>query len=205
MKLIVGLGNPGFDYTNNRHNVGFACLSYFAKQHDITLNKKQGQARVGIAEIDDIPITLARPQIFMNLSGEVVAYLVDRYQIDTEDLIIIHDDLDLPFGRVRIRRDGGSGGHNGVESVMNSLESSDFIRLRIGIGRPPVESPYSRDEIIGYVLGDFTEEEKEVMIKIFAHVSKALECLITEGLVSAMNRYNGDIDDLSDRTVEMNR
>jgi peptidyl-tRNA hydrolase, PTH1 family len=198
MKLIVGLGNPGSDYSNNRHNAGYACISYFAKQRGFTLNKKQGQARVGTGNIGDIQIVLARPQTYMNLSGEAVEYLVNRYGIEIKDLIVIHDDLDLPLGKLRIRLDGGSGGHNGVESIINSLGSPDFIRVRMGIGRPEVDSPYSRGEVVDYVLGNLTDEENQSLIKAFSRVNEALETLVLKGLEAAMNKYNRDVDTVSE-------
>jgi peptidyl-tRNA hydrolase, PTH1 family len=194
MKLIVGLGNPGSDYVNNRHNVGYACISYFAKQHVITLSRKQGQARVGTGNIGDFQIVLARPQTYMNVSGEAVEYLVNRYGIDIKDLIVIHDDLDLPMGKLRIRLNGGSGGHNGVESIINCLGSPDFIRVRIGIGRPEVDSPYSRGEVVDYVLGNLTDEENHTLVKSFSRVNEALEVLILKGLEAGMNKYNRDVD-----------
>jgi PTH1 family peptidyl-tRNA hydrolase len=194
MKLIVGLGNPGLDYKSNRHNTGFAAINIFAKQHSITFDKKQGKARVGAGSIGNIQIVLARPQTYMNSSGDAVEYLVNRYKIDLKDLIVIHDDLDLPLGKLRIRLNGGSGGHNGVESIINELGSPDFIRVRIGIGRPEVESPYSRGEVVDYVLGDLTEEENRTLIRAFSRANEALECLVIAGLEAAMNKYNRDTD-----------
>jgi peptidyl-tRNA hydrolase, PTH1 family len=202
MKLIVGLGNPGSDYKDNRHNLGYACIGFFAKQHGIVLNKKQGQARVGTVVIGDIQIVLARPQTYMNLSGEAVEYLVNRYGIDSNDLIVVHDDLDLPLGKLRIRLDGGSGGHNGVESIINSLGNPDFIRVRMGIGRPEVESPYARGEVVDYVLGNLTDDENQSLIKAFSRVNEALEVLILKGLEAAMNKYNREIDTASELKKE---
>ncbi len=188
MKLIVGLGNPGSGYSRNRHNIGFACLRYFARKYDIRLDKKQSQARTGSGEIECETIILARPQTFMNLSGQSVSRLVNRFKVDIDNLIVIHDDLDLPLGRIRIRQGGGSGGHKGIESVIGGLGSQDFIRIRIGIGRPSESA--SEDEIIGFVLSDFTPEEERVEKKVIARVSDTILCLLAEGLETAMNRYN---------------
>ncbi len=136
VKLIVGLGNPGQVYTNNRHNIGFICLKYLARTQGIKLDKKQGKARIGRGEIAGAEAVLARPQTYMNLSGESVVLLVRKFDIKLDDLLVIHDDLDLPLGKIRISRGSGSGGHNGVSSIIYSLGSQDFSRLRVGIGRP---------------------------------------------------------------------
>jgi len=190
MKLIVGLGNPGFSYANNRHNVGFVCLSSFAKSHDISFDKKQGQARIGTGEIADNPVILARPQTYVNASGEAVNYLVNRYQVDLTDLIVIHDDLDLPLGKLRIKQGGGSGGHRGIESIIDWLESPDFVRVRIGIGRPLDIGENKETAIVNYVLNDFTDEEKQVMTPVVTRVGDALLYWITDGLDAAMNKFN---------------
>lgn len=160
MKLIVGLGNPGFGYTNNRHNVGFVCVSSFAKRHDISFDRKQGQARIGIGEIADNPVIIVRPQTYVNASGEAINYLINRYQVDLKELIVIHDDLDLPLGKIRIKQGGGSGGHHGIESITDWLGSPDFVRVRIGIGRPLDIGENKETAIINFVLSDFTDEEK---------------------------------------------
>jgi PTH1 family peptidyl-tRNA hydrolase len=189
MKLIVGLGNPGLFYSNNRHNIGFMCISYFAKQHDITFDKKKGNARIGTGMINGEEVVLARPQTYMNASGEAVCYLAERFKIKPDDLIIIHDDLDLPLGRIRIRQGGSAGGHNGIKSIIGCLESPKFVRVRIGIGRPQ-ETEDKSGEVIDYVLGGFSKEEKEVITPAISRVSEALDILISDGLQAAMNKYN---------------
>ncbi|MCJ7763756.1 MAG: aminoacyl-tRNA hydrolase [Dehalococcoidales bacterium] len=188
MKLIVGLGNPGSGYSKNRHNVGFTCLRHLAHKHGISLNKKQSEARTGSGKIEGETVTLARPQTFMNLSGQSVSRLLKKLKLSLDDLIVIHDDLDLPLGRIRIRQSGGSGGHNGIKSLISELGSQDFIRIRIGIGRP---SGYaSEDDVIDFVLSDFTPEERMVIKKAVDEASDAAICLLAEGLETAMNRYN---------------
>jgi len=189
MKLIVGLGNPGQSYANNRHNIGFACLSYFAKAHGIRFDKKQGKARTGTGEVGGIKVVLARPQTYMNLSGESVSRLVRRFKVGLSDLTVIHDDLDLPPGKIRIRRGGSSGGHKGIDSIIACLKSQDFVRLRVGIGRSATIEP-SEDDIIDYVLSDFSPEEKRALTGVIPRVSEAILCLLTEGLTAAMNKYN---------------
>jgi PTH1 family peptidyl-tRNA hydrolase len=190
MKLIVGLGNPGLKYSKNRHNIGFTCLRHFARRHSIHLDKKQSLARTGSGKIEGENIILARPQTYMNLSGQSVSRLVNKLKLNLDDLIVIHDDLDLPLGRIRIRQGGGSGGHKGMESVIGELGSQDFIRIRIGIGRPSENA--SEDEIIGFVLSDFTPEEEQIVKKAIARVSDAIIRLITKGLETAMNTYNSN-------------
>ncbi len=193
MKLIVGLGNPGRGYANNRHNVGFICLSHFARTQGIRFDKKQGCARIGTGEVADSKVVVAKPQTYMNLSGQSVSRLIKKFDINLDDLLVIHDDLDLPLGRIRIRYGGGSGGHNGVDSIINALGSQDFIRLRVGIGRPVKNEDStepSDDEIITYVLSDFTPDEKQAITQVIPKVTEAIYCLLTEGLTSAMNRYN---------------
>ena len=193
MKLIVGLGNPGRGYTNNRHNVGFICLNYFAKEQGIRFDKKQGRARIGVGEVAGSEVMVARPQTYINLSGQSVSLLVKKFNIDLNNLLVIHDDLDLPLGKIRIRYGGGSGGHNGVESIITELGSQDFIRIRVGIGRPSAigdSAEISEADIITYVLSDFTPEGKQTIIQVIPRVSEAILCLLTEGLVAAMNKYN---------------
>jgi len=191
MKLIVGLGNPGKTYTNNRHNIGFMCLSHFAKTQGIQFDKKQGQARVGSGEVADSQVLLAKPQTYMNRSGQAVNRLVNKFKIDLNDLLVIHDDLDLPLGTIRFRHGGSSGGHKGIDSIIYELEGHDFLRLKIGIGRPLTPIPeIIEDDIVSYVLSDFTSEEKLIVNQVIPRVSEAILCLITEGLTIAMNKYN---------------
>ncbi len=191
MKLIVGLGNPGRGYANNRHNLGFMCLNHFARTQGIRFDKKQGQARIGSGEIADNKAVLAKPQTYMNRSGQSVSRLVNKFNINPDDLIIIHDDLDLPLGTIRIRRSGGSGGHKGIDSIISYLESQDFSRLRIGIGRPTTPSAeITEADIIAYVLSDFTPEEEQVITQVIPRASEAILCLLTEGLAAAMNKFN---------------
>ncbi len=200
MKLIVGLGNPGRGYTNNRHNLGFMCVNHFARTHSIKFDKKQGKARIGTGEVAGSEVVVARPQTYMNLSGQAVSALVNRFKISLDDLIVIHDDLDLPLGKMRIRPGGSSGGHKGVGSTMSYLEMQgfvreheDFVRIRVGIGRPIMDEGSPRDretQIIDYVLSDFTPDEKQVVTEALPRVSEAILCILTEGLMAAMNKYN---------------
>ncbi len=189
MKLIVGLGNPGFGYAGNRHNIGFMCIRHLARMHGIRFDKKQGQARTGTGEINGEKVVLARPQTFMNTSGESIGRLVKKLKISPSDLIVIHDDLDLPTGKVRIRQGGRSAGHKGIDSIMAHLGSQDFYRVRVGIGRPDI-SEEKEEAVITYVLSKFTPEEKKIINRAIPEVSRAIVCLLTEGITIAMNKYN---------------
>ena len=189
MKLIVGLGNPERRYVNNRHNIGFMCLNHFAKAQGIRFDKKKGQARIGTGKVAGNAVVLAKPQTYMNLSGESVSRLMAKFNAGLDDLLIIHDDLDLLLGKIRIRRGGSSAGHKGIDSIITCLGSQDFTRIRIGIGRPNI-TEISEDDIIAYVLSDFTPEEKQIISQLIPKVSEAILYFLDEGLVAAMNRYN---------------
>ena len=193
MKLIVGLGNPGRGYANNRHNAGFICLNHFARMQDIRFDKKQGKARIGTGEVAGSKVVVAKPQTYMNLSGRSVSLLVKKFNVSFDNLLVIHDDLDLPLGKIRIRHGGSSGGHKGIESIISCLGSQNFVRIRVGIGRPVKNegfTEFSEDEIINYVLSDFTPDEKQAITQVIPTVSEAILCLLTEGPVAAMNKYN---------------
>ena len=191
MKLIVGLGNPGRVYANNRHNIGFICINQFARTHGIKFDRKQGRARIGMGKVAGNEVVLAKPQTYVNLSGKSVSQLVPKFNISLDDLIIIHDDLDLPLGKIRLSYGSSSGGHKGIDSIINYLESQNFIRIRVGIGRPD-KAEISDDEIIAYVLSDFTPEQKQAIVQAIPRVTEAILCLLTDGLTQAMNKYNRD-------------
>jgi len=193
MKLIVGLGNPGRGYAHNRHNIGFLCLNHLARANGIRFDRKQSKARVGMGEVGGEEVVLARPQTYMNHSGESVGLLMKRFKVGLDDLLIVHDDLDLPLGKIRVSHGSSSGGHKGADSIISSLGSRDFVRIRVGIGRPPPppdSTPITEDDIVAYVLSDFTPEEKRTMSQVIPRVSEAIYCLLSKGLVEAMNRFN---------------
>jgi len=193
MKLIVGLGNPGFLYTRNRHNVGFMCVSHLARVQKIRFDRKQGQARTGIGHIAGHRVVLARPQTYMNASGESVSALLKRLNVKPADLIVIHDDLDLPVGKIRLRLGGSSGGHKGIDSIIARTGTPDFYRVRVGIGRPEAEtgaSDLKEEVVIDYVLSDFAPEEKKVIDETIPIVGEAIAYLLSAGLAAAMNKYN---------------
>ncbi len=192
MKLIVGLGNPGRDYVNNRHNVGFKCLDAFAREHGIAIKQHEARSRTGTGEVDGVKVILAKPQTFMNNSGIAVAALMRQYKLSTEDIIVIYDDLDLPLGKIRIRAKGSSGGHKGMQSIIDHIGRQDFARIRVGIAPAQSEEDSSAPEVdaVEHVLSDFTPEEKAVMKEVYPAVAAAIHCLLTEGIAAAMNKYN---------------
>lgn len=194
MKLIIGLGNPGQKYTNNRHNLGYMCLTDFANAHKIKLDKREGLARVGKGEIGGETVILARSQTYMNESGQAVRKLVERYRLKPDEVIVIHDDMDLPLGKIRIRLGGGAAGHNGIKSIINQLGTPDFTRLRVGIGRPGETRGTHDDEVIDFVLTNFSGEEKKFIDHVIPKVREALENLIVEGLNATMNKYNRQLN-----------
>lgn len=193
-RLIVGLGNPGEKYAGSRHNIGFMCLDRFAQDRDLVFTRSQSRAKIAEGRIGNHDVVLAKPHTFMNLSGESVGRLVRKLKVKTENLIIIHDDLDLPSGRIRIRLGGSSAGHKGINSIVAHLGGNqEFIRVRIGIGRPNgLESGKSdEDEVITYVLGTFSAEEKIIINDVIVGASEVLQSLLVEGLTATMNKFNG--------------
>lgn len=187
MKLVVGLGNPGSKYQNNRHNVGFMIADRFADRFDIHLDIKKKKAVFGRGSCNGVTVTVLKPQTFMNLSGEAVLYLASFLKVKTRDIIVVADDTELAFGRIRIKKRGGSGGHNGIKSLINSLKSEDFPRLKFGIGRP---APDSRQELCDYVLHDFSRGEMDALERQSDRAVDALAVMVSESVEEAMNRYN---------------
>jgi len=195
VKLIIGLGNPGRRYEKSRHNLGFMCVNHLAREFNIRMNKSLGKARTGKGRIAGSEVLLARPQTYMNLSGESVKLLLNNTRTSMGELIVIHDDLDLPVGKIRVRFGGGSGGHKGINSIFQETGSRDFCRIRIGIGRPPRfkdKIDIQEDDVIDYVLSNFTPDEKKIIEKSIPLASEAVVALITEGLTVTMNKYNSN-------------
>jgi PTH1 family peptidyl-tRNA hydrolase len=192
MKLIVGLGNPGREYAHNRHNTGFHCIGYLARKHSVTIKQIQCHSRTGKGNICGQEVILVKPVTYVNNSGNAVAGLTRKYKITAEDIIVICDDLDLPTGKIRIRDSGTAGGHKGIKSIISSLGTRDFCRIKIGIGRPSADTVSKMDDsyIIDYVLSDFTTEEKALMDDAIIRAAEAIECIITVGVTAAMNKFN---------------
>ncbi|MDX1413965.1 MAG: aminoacyl-tRNA hydrolase [Candidatus Promineifilaceae bacterium] len=182
--LIVGLGNPGKKYVANRHNIGFMAVNRFADNHQLALNRTQNRSRVGSGRVADRAIVLAKPQTFMNRSGEAVAGLARFYKIAPVHILVVYDELDLPFGAIRLREKGGAGGHNGMRSVIQHI-GEGFPRLRLGIGRPP-----GRMDPAAYVLQDFRGKELEVVSQILDAAAAAMESFIRDGIDLAMTWHN---------------
>ena len=191
MELIIGLGNPGRTYTRNRHNAGFMCLNYFARLHSVRFDRRQCRAKVGIGEMGSEQLLLAKPQTFMNLSGRSVACLVNKHGIPLSNLLIIYDDMDLPSGKIRLRKSGSSGGHKGMNSIISTLGSEMFSRIRVGIGRPEAgEQSMSEDAVVDYVLSNFSRQEEAIIKPAITKVSEAIDFFITKGIEAAMDKFN---------------
>ena len=184
MKVIVGLGNPGVRYKANRHNIGFQVVDRLAEANHIRNSTKRLKSFYGAGKIDSEEVVLAKPMTFMNRSGEAVTRLVDFFNVGMEDLIVVHDDLDLPLGRLRFKRRGGDGGHQGLRSIIEAMGKNTFLRLKVGIGRPPRGM-----EAADYVLSDFDEIQQPLLSEVLSCAAEALTVLLSEGLQTAMNRY----------------
>jgi peptidyl-tRNA hydrolase, PTH1 family len=193
MKLIIGLGNPGKIYARNRHNVGFRSIDYLAKLHTIGTHRRQCHAQIGTGQIAEVKVVLAKPVTFVNQSGEAAGCLLRSYDLKPSDFIVIHDDLDLPLGKLRLRPDGSAGGHKGMNSIISGLGSEDIPRIKVGIGRPmnPDGTAITDEEkIVDYVLSDFTPKEDDIIKAAIAQVAKAIQSILTEGVTAAMNKFN---------------
>ena len=189
MHLIVGLGNPGAEYAKTRHNAGFLLVEKLAAQWKTNwANERKFMARVAKAERSGKKVLLCEPQTFMNLSGEAVGSVINFYQVPLGNVLVAVDDADLPFGEIRLRPGGGSGGHHGLESLTQHLGSKEYARLRIGIGRKS-----DAREITNYVLGKFDSSENEMLEKILERAAGQIECWLGHGLQKAMNQFNGAI------------
>lgn len=187
--LIAGFGNPGREYMHTRHNVGFMTIDRLCKKLDVFLGKMQANALTATYKGSGLRIILAKPQTYMNLSGQSVSGLLNFYKIPMERLLVIHDDLDVPFGSLRIRPSGGSGGQKGLGSTIDRLGSQDFARLRIGIGRPP-----GRMDSADYVLQSFSSADQQMLDAVLDSAAEAALLFVREGLDTAMNRFNGSIE-----------
>src|SRR5688572_19585415 len=186
--LLIGLGNPGREYKDTRHNIGFMLVDLLAERLNARGMKVQSKAIVISALYEERKIILAKPQTYMNLSGQSVQGLLHFYKIPFENLLVAHDDLDIPFGTIRIRPTGGPGGQRGMASTIEKLGTKDFPRLRLGIGRPP-----GRMDPKAYVLQDFSKEEMKLLPDVLDRSTDAAFEFILKGLNAAMNKFNGDV------------
>lgn len=185
MKLIVGLGNPGTQYAETRHNIGFMVVSHLAKRAGIALKRKGYQGFYGVGRVAGEEVTILLPQTYMNCSGESVAPACQSLGVNPGDLIVVHDEIDLAFGCLRVKTGGGHGGHNGLRSIGGTLGENGYARLRMGIGRPPAGG-----DVSGHVLSRFNATERILLQQYFEVAADALELLLREGAQEAMNRYN---------------
>ena len=187
MRIIVGLGNPGGRYAGTRHNIGFRCVDAIAQAWGIPISQRRAKAVLGIGRHLDQDVVLAKPRTFMNNSGEGVGYLLTRFSAQPSDLLVVYDEMALPLGRLRVRAAGSDAGHNGIRSIIDALNTQDFPRMRIGIGRPEQVGGN-----ISHVLDRFSPEEEKVIAQMVEQVILAGECLLEENLDRVMNRFNTD-------------
>lgn len=185
MYLIVGLGNPGQKYQNTRHNMGFLTLQALARRHQISTEKRKFESHYGLGEILLKKVILLTPLTYMNLSGPAVGSFLRYFQISSDGLIVIHDDLDLPWTRMRITNQGGAAGHKGLLSIIDQIQTREFIRIRLGIGRPPERIPPE-----SYVLEPLSAEERKELPLLIGRACEAIEVIIEQGITTAMNRFN---------------
>jgi PTH1 family peptidyl-tRNA hydrolase len=187
LKLIVGLGNPGLEYALSPHNLGFMAVDRLAEGCGAKVAKKEAQSLTGKATLAGQAVLLAKPQTYMNLSGAAVARLLARYSIEPEEMVVLFDDLDLPLGMIRIRRQGTAGGHNGMKSIIGAIQADEFVRVRMGI-QPDSNSPL--EEATPYLLGNFRRRELGAVSDLLDQAVDAVHMILREGPRKAMNRFN---------------
>lgn len=185
MKIIAGLGNPGSEYEKTKHNVGFMFVDALAEKLGVTDWKDKFDAKIGEARIGVEKVLLVKPQTYMNESGQAIGPLMNFYKLDVEDLIVIHDDMDIPAGTIRIRKKGSAGGHNGIKSVLAHVGDEHFARVRIGIGRP-----LPGWTVVNHVLAPFVPEDVPKIDEAIKYLVPAVECIVTDDVDKAMNQYN---------------
>lgn len=182
--VICGLGNPGKEYENTRHNIGFHALDFLAEKEGISITKKKFHALIGEGRIGSERVILAEPQTYMNASGQAVREIVSYFKIPTDHLIAVYDDFDIPLGSLRIRKFGSAGTHNGMRSIVKELGTEDFPRIRIGTGKK------DKGDLIRFVIGDFQEDEKKIVKEAAELAADAAVAIVEQGIDLAMNRYN---------------
>jgi len=185
LKLVVGLGNPGERYADTRHNIGCMVVVRLAARAGVALKRPAYQGLCGVGRLVGEEATLLLPQTYMNRSGASVAPACQSLGIAPGDLIVVHDEIDLPFGTLRIKVGGGHGGHNGLRSIIDALGHGDFIRVRLGVGRPPVDG-----DVSGYVLSRFASAERQALVDLLEQAAAAVETILTRGPAATMNEFN---------------
>lgn len=188
MYLIIGLGNPESDYANTRHNMGFNVINKLSEKYNIEVKKDKFKALFGSGVIEGEKVILVKPQTFMNLSGEAVQEFVNFYKIPLENVLVIYDDVDIEPGKIRIRKNGSAGGHNGMKSIVSHLSSEKFPRVRVGIGKP-----HGQKDMIAHVIGGIDDEDKELLDKGVNLATEAVIETLKNNIDSAMNKYNVNI------------
>lgn len=196
--MVVGLGNPGRQYAHTRHNVGFMTLDELERRHGVSAVSQRMGAWTARTRIDAMDVLLVKPQTFMNLSGEAVGQVWRWHKLDLEDVLVVSDDIDLPFERLRLRARGSAGGHNGLRSIFRHLGSSEVARLKIGVGRP------DHSEARDYVLSSFQSEEREALPLLLSRAADAVELVLREGIEAAMNVVNA-VETTTQRAVEIKK
>lgn len=189
-KLVIGLGNPGEEYKNHRHNIGFIIIDKLAQNLSLKFDNNKKKSLFTRAKLNNTDFILLKPQTFMNLSGESAIYISKFFNIKPEDIIVIYDDMDIPFGTFKIKKGGSSGGHNGIKSLIAQLQTDDFIRLRVGIGRPSFGK-----KVNDYVLSSFSKSEREnIDNDLGENVIEAIKTILFESYIIAQNKYNKRIN-----------
>ena len=195
-KYIIGLGNPGREYTNSRHNIGFLILEKFSNKYNSEfILKNKLKSWCSEFKVNNISYKLFLPNTFMNKSGDAVRAIVEWYKVDLDQLYIVVDDIDLPLGKIRFRKKGSSGGHNGLKSIIEQLQTQNFNRIRVGVGSPPLIDKKSNFNTISFVLGNISSEEKIVLDKVYKHVIESLEQLNIKKedfIINKLNSFNVD-------------
>jgi len=198
--MIAGLGNPGRRYSKTRHNIGFLVLDLFASRQKASWREQKGHAKIASHVFGGTRILLVKPEAFMNRSGQVVSKILDDSGVPTESLIVVHDDMDLAFEAMKLKKGGGSGGHKGIESILGKLGSDRFLHVKMGIGRPQPEQ-----EPEDYVLGAFSDEQSARLPQFLLRGAEALECILEQGIDRAMNLFNtrirGDVEEAEQGTT----
>ena len=185
MKLIVGVGSPGSTYKDTRHNIGFKAVDVIGNACGIKISKKKFFSQIGTGKIKPYDVILAKPLTYVNNSGEAVKGLLHYFSLTPKELIVVHDDIDLEKGILKIKERGGDGGHNGLRSIINLLQTDNFIRIRLGIGRPE-----SKEDVVDYVLSSFDKKDQEWVQPLLDRAKTAVETLLLKGIMNAMNEFN---------------
>lgn len=185
MILIAGLGNPGKEYENTRHNVGFLTIDKIAEDVGVKITKKGFQSLYNLGQFEESKILLLKPQTYMNNCGNALREAREFYKIDTDNIIVIHDEMDLPLGRIKLKKDGGSAGHNGIKSIIPNIGSDNFARVRVGVGKP-----YDKNNVIKHVLSGFSKEERQQLPEVIESARDSVFAIIVSGIEKAMNEFN---------------